>query len=129
MAATKSRGRPEYEPTDEEREKVRVLKASSSMTNEAISEALGISVPTLRKYFSADLEVGAAKVTAEIIMARYNSAKAGNVAAQNKFLEMAGALPPRPHSQPKAAKLGKKEILDEEAQVSRASPGWGDVLQ
>ena len=84
-------GRPPFQPTDEDHEKVRVLKAGA-MSQAAIAEALGISEPTLTKYFSQDLEIGAAKVTAEILMARYNSAKAGNVSAQNKLLEMAGAV-------------------------------------
>jgi transposase len=129
MAGNKNSGRLPFEPTDPDREKVRVCKAGG-MSNEAIATALGIAVHTLTKHFSADIELGAAKVTAEILMARYNSAKAGNVAAQNRVLETSGALPPKPSKPaPKGAAKGKKEILDEEAQVSRASPGWGDVLQ
>ena len=108
MAGNKNSGRPPYQPTDEEREKVRVLKAGG-MSNEAIAAALGISEPTLTKYFSSDIEVGAAKVTAEIMMARYNSAKAGNVAAQNKVLELAGAVRAQEKRAPAEPKPGKKE--------------------
>ena len=39
MAEKKPRGRPEYSPTEEEREKVRVLKAGG-MSREAIAEAI-----------------------------------------------------------------------------------------
>jgi hypothetical protein len=129
MAGNKNSGRPPFEPTEDQREKVRVCKAGG-MSNEAIAIALGIAPHTLTKHFFADVELGAAKVTAEILMARYHSAKAGNVAAQNRLLETAGALPPKPAKPaPRVPAKGKKEILDEEAQVSRASPGWGDVLQ
>jgi DNA-binding CsgD family transcriptional regulator len=108
MAGNKNSGRRAYDPTDAEREKVRVLKAGA-MSNEAIAEAIGISEPTLTKHFSLDLEVGAAKVTAEILMARYHSAKAGNVAAQNKLLDLAGAVRVQDRRTRAAPKMGKKE--------------------
>jgi len=59
MAGNKNSGRPEFVATDEDREKVRVLKAGG-MSLEAIAEAIGISEPTLRKYFGLDIEIGAA---------------------------------------------------------------------
>jgi DNA-binding CsgD family transcriptional regulator len=108
MAGNKNSGRRSYVPTDEEREKVRVLKAGA-MSNEAIAVAIGISEPTLSKHFSSDLEIGAAKVTAEILIARYNSAKAGNVAAQNKLLELAGAVRAQDKRTRAPKKMGKKE--------------------
>jgi DNA-binding CsgD family transcriptional regulator len=108
MAGNKNSGRRAYVPTDAEREKVRVLKAGG-MSNEAIATAIGISEPTLTKHFSSDIEVGAAKVTAEILMARYNSAKAGNVAAQNRLLELVGAVRAQEKRAPAVRKMGKKE--------------------
>lgn len=108
MAGNKNSGRKAIQPTDEDREKVRVLKAGG-MSNEAIAEAIGISEPTLSKHFLSDLEVGAAKVRADIIMARYRSAMDGNVSAQNKMLETAGAAQARDKRVPAAPKLGKKE--------------------
>lgn len=108
MPGNKNSGRKAYQPTDEEREKVRVLKAGG-MSNEAIAEAIGISEPTLSKHFSSDLEIGAAKVTAEVLMARYRSAMGGNVSAQNKMLEQVGAVRARDKRAPAPPKLGKKE--------------------
>lgn len=127
MAGNKNSGRPAYVPTDEDREKVRVLKAGG-MSNEAIAEALSISEPTLRKYFALDLEVGAAKVTAEVIMARYRSAIAGNATAQNKWLDAAGAVPPKPRRKAEP-KLGKKEIAQAEAETAHEASDWGSILQ
>lgn len=108
MAGNKNSGRKAYAPSDEEREKVRVLKAGG-MSNEAIAEAVGISEPTLTKHFSSDLEIGAAKVTADVLMARYRSAIGGNVSAQNKMLEQVGAVRAQEKRSPATPKLGKKE--------------------
>lgn len=127
MAEKKARGRPEFVVTDEDREKVRVLKAGG-MSNEAIAEAIGISEPTLRKHFSLDLEVGAAKVTADVLMARYRSAMGGNVSAQNKWLEAAGAIPPKPRKV-KEKPVGKKEAAQAEAETAHQSSDWGSLLQ
>lgn len=118
MAGNKNSGRPEYAATDEEREKVRVLKAGG-MTNVAIAEAIGISEPTLRKHFSSELDRATAKVRAEMLMARYHAAKGGNVQAQNKMLELVGAsaadsrLKERERAEPK---LGKKEERQQAAE-------------
>lgn len=90
MAGNKNSGRPEFVPTDEQREKVLVLKAGG-MSQEAIAEAVGISVPTLTKHFPSELDRATAKVRADVLMARYRSAMGGNVSAQNKMLELVGA--------------------------------------
>ncbi len=129
VTAKKGRGRPEYVPTDEDREKVQILRAQG-MSKEAIAAAVGIHHETLTKHFSVDMECAVAKRTAEVMMARYRSAIGGNVSAQNKFLELAGALPPKPpRIAPKAPVRGKKEVIEEEAQVDQAGPGWGELLQ
>lgn len=128
MTTKKGRGRPEFVPTDEDREKVQILRAQG-MSKEAIAAALGIHHETLTKHFSVDMECAVAKRTAEVMMARYRSAIGGSVPAQNKFLELAGALPPKPARPPKAPAKGKKEVLEEQAKVEQATPGWGDLLQ
>ena len=111
MSGNKNSGRPEFSPTDEEREKVRVLKAGG-MSNEAIAEVIGISDTTLRKHFSAELDKATAKVRAELLMARYRSAMGGNVSAQNKMIEQVSANAAQEKRAPKEVKppkLGKKE--------------------
>lgn len=108
MAGNRNSGRPAYAPTDDEREKVRVLKAGG-MSNEAIAEAIGISEPTLRKHFSSELDRATAKVRADLMMARYRSAMGGNVAAQNKMIEQVSAAQVQEKRAPKPEKLGKKE--------------------
>ena len=122
MAGNKNSGRPEFAPTDEDREKVGVLKAGG-MSNEAIAEVIGISEPTLRKHFSLELDRATAKVRAELLMARFRSAMGGNVSAQNKMIEQVTAIDVQtrraPEKQPKEPKLGKKE----EQQIAAQSVG------
>jgi predicted ArsR family transcriptional regulator len=123
------RGRPEFVPTDDDRERVQVLKAQG-MSNEAIAAALDIHQQTLVKHFSIELECAVAKKTADVMMARYRSAMGGSVPAQNKFLELAGAMPPsklKPKA-PRAPKLGKKEVAIEEAQHAHEGSDWSDLV-
>lgn len=96
------------------------------MTMVAISEAIGVSEPTIRKHFSLELDRATAKVRAEITMARYRAALGGNVSAQNQMLLQLGAVPDKP-SKAKEPKLGKKEEADLAAQ--EPSPEWGEILQ
>lgn len=129
MTTTKrARGRPEYVPTDELREKVQVLRAQG-MSKEAIAVALDISTETLTKHFSLELECAVAKKTADVMMARFRSAIGGSVPAQNKFLELAGAVPPQPKKPPRTPKLGKKEQADVDAQAAPGDSDWGSILQ
>ncbi|KRA42106.1 hypothetical protein [Devosia sp. Root635] len=118
MAGNKNSGRHEFQPTDEQREKVLVLKAGG-MSQEAIAEAVGISVPTLTKHFPSELDRATAKVRADVLMARYRSAMGGNVSAQNKMLELVGAsaadekVKGRERKEPA---LGKKEQRQQAAE-------------
>lgn len=127
MTTKKGRGRPAYVPTDDDREKVQILRAQG-MSKEAIAEALGIHYQTLATHFSMDLEVAVAKKTAEVMMARYRAAVGGSVPAQNKFLELAGAIPPKPVKAAKPPKLGKKEEAQIEAE-RLPDDEWGNLLQ
>ena len=119
MAGNKNSGRSEFAPTDEDREKVRVLKAGG-MSNVGIADVIGISEPTLRKHFSLELDRATAKVRAELLMARYRSAMGGNVSAQNKMIEQVAAIDAQnkraPEKTEKKPKLGKKEELRQAAE-------------
>lgn len=109
MSGNENSGRPAYEPTDDARKNVRILKACG-MSHEAIAEVLGISEPTLKKHFFLDLDIATAVVRAELILARYNSAMSGNVSAQNKMIERVEANAAQEKRAPdKEPKLGKKE--------------------
>ncbi len=131
MAGNKNSGRRPFQPSEEDREKVRVLKAGG-MTNDAVATAIGISVPTLTKHFAHELDVGTAKTRAELLLALHRSAMGGNVAAQKKALELVTAAAAsdalKDREQPSAgpaeapvAKKGKKELQQEAAETVAGS--------
>lgn len=123
-------GRPPYEPTEELREKVRVLKAGG-MSDTAVASVIGISVPTLTKYYSFELEEGAAKVQADVLMARYRAAMGGNVTAQNKLIEQINMVPKRKPGRPAVEReepVGKKDAANKAAQTAHEGTGWAELL-
>ena len=120
-------GRPEYIPRAEDQQKVQILRAQG-MSKQAIAVALGIAAHTLNKYFANDLEIAVAARTAAVLMARYHAAIGGNIAAQNKFLELAGMVPPKPKRRVKPARLGKKERATLDAHTADRGTEWEDLL-
>ena len=83
---------PPFRPSSEQRERVGIL-AASGLSEDAIARALGISRPTLRKHFREDMLTERAKRKAQVLLAMYNAAIRGNVAAQKAWLKRAGLLP------------------------------------
>lgn len=81
-----SGGRKKYRPTSAERDKVSLL-AATGQPFEAIGRVLGISVPTLRRAFKAELETAISVKMSEVLLAMHKSAMSGNVQAQTKLLE------------------------------------------
>lgn len=94
----------------------------------AIAVALDIAAETLNKHFAFDLEIAVAKRTAAVMMARYRAAIGGNVAAQSKFLELAGAVPPKRKRRAKPARLGKKDQATLDARTAGQGTDWEDLL-
>jgi hypothetical protein len=58
-------GRPEHEPTAQQRTNVEVL-AGYGLKHRAIAAFIGISAPTLRKHYGKELMIGDAKVQAKL---------------------------------------------------------------
>ena len=71
---------PPHEPTDDQRKKVQ--RASGlGLPHEQISALVGISPPTLRKYYSLELGLGKAESSAAIADTLFNKAQAGDTTA------------------------------------------------
>jgi len=114
-----SRGRPQFQPTNEQRSQCAIL-AAGRMPEDDIAAAIGVSRPTLRKHFADELTTGAAKRNAAVLLALYATALAGNVAAARTWLAR--------QADEQGALLGKK--AQREADAAEAPPGaWADLIR
>lgn len=123
---TNQGGRPPFEPTDEMRERVSIA-AGAGMSHEEIAIGLGISRPTLTKYFEAELSEGAYARRLDVVEAMYRAAMKGNVTAQRTYIEMTPRAAAAP--EPKAPKVGKKEQADLDAKTAAEGTEWSTLLR
>ena len=125
-----TRGRPEHEPTAEKRLRVAVLRAINQ-THTEIAAALGISEPTLRRHYSAELKGGLAQKRAEVLIRLWHEVEAGNVSAIKEFLrqvdksDLAGPRAPRPAKPPR---LGKKAQAIVDAATPDPTTSMGELM-
>lgn len=106
------------------------------MTVEDIAIRVGLSEPTLRKYYFRELGDGPAVARALVLEAIFEKAKAGNVSAARLMLaqfDKGDTAPPirPPLSDPVAKKeppLGKKAQADVDAVTAHEDTGWGPLL-
>lgn len=122
-------GRPEFKPTSAQREQVEILVAAR-LSEQAIADAIGIAKMTLRKHFAAELYNGPAR-NAEILVAMFKTALAGNVTAQRAWLQRVEMTPPRAareKPEPKPKSLGKKEEQALAAAAPPADPSWAELV-
>lgn len=143
-----SGGRKSYQATERDREKVAVL-VSSGLTVEQIARAMALSEPTLRRAFKVELETGAIRKRAEMLVALHRTALKGNVAAQKEALAImdranleelqnqlrgkgkADAPPPAgasPAAPPAADALGKKEQANLDAHGVVTQGPWASLI-
>lgn len=149
--ATRKPGRPPFKPTAAMREKV-AIAVGGGMKHEEIAEALGITKPTLYKYFDAELSRVAVQKRMETLVALQKSAKKGNVAAIKAYLNLvptttaSGDLPgetagapaapaaasagtaPQPLQQVSTLPLGKKEAAQAAAGTAQIGTEWENLL-
>lgn len=122
-------GRPRYEPTDRDRNKIKLLLALG-WSNERMANALSISLSTLKRYFRAELKVRD-RMRDQLIARRFEiameQANAGNVAALRELGRMievndrmeierslgSSSKNDKPEAMPE--KLGKKVITQQKA--------------
>jgi hypothetical protein len=97
------------------------------MSHEEIALGLGISRPTLEKYFEAELSTGAYAKRLEVLAAMHGAALKGNVAAQKAYLALEPGLA-APPAEKTAEPLGKKEQQNKDAVTAAAGTDWADLL-
>ncbi len=133
-------GRKVYQPERSDREKVAVL-VSSGMAIDQIARAMGLSEPTLRRAFKAELETGAIRKRADMLVALHRTALKGNVAAQKEALaimdrarleklqdEVRGKAAGKPEA-PAADPIGKKEQAQLDAHGVVTKGPWSKLVR
>jgi hypothetical protein len=129
--------RPAFKPTPMQRRKV-AAAAAGGMSHDSIALALGITRPTLVKYFDAELTTGAAQKRMEALDALFAAAKKGNVSAIKTVLLVSGPTEPpqppapeegdKPAAAPTPTRLGKKEAQQIAARSAQDGTDWADLL-
>lgn len=120
--------RPEWTPTDEQRNTV-AIAAGGGMSHEEIAIGLGISRETLEKHCARELTEGAYLRRAEVVSAMHGAALKGNASAAREYLSKQPqvAAPPEP-TEARPEKLGKKEQQDRDAKTAARGTEWDRLL-
>ena len=113
-----SRGRPQFQPTNEQRDQCSIL-AAGRMAEADIAAAFGITRPTLRKHFADELTTGAAERNAAVVVQLYRAAMDGNVAALRLWLAR--------QADQQAETLGRKAQREADA-ADPPPPEWADLI-
>lgn len=114
-------GRPPFEPNDTLRRQVLIL-AGQGNPNEPIAEVIGISEPTLRKYFQPELKRGRMLGLTQNTKRLHDAAAKGNVTAMI-WLDKTRYGVREPND------VGKKQIVNEVACVADRGTKWDGLLQ
>lgn len=129
-----NRGRPPYEPTERDRNKVKLLMALG-WVNSRIANAIGVSPATLKRYFRADMKQRDAmrdRLDARRFEIAFEQASAGNVTAlrelgamidRNDRMEIErsmGKADGDDEQPPSRDKLGKKMVAEQRAHAADA---------
>lgn len=131
MVAKKTAGRPPYAPSDKDRKMVEAL-CGFGIPAEKIAHVLGVSLPTVHKYFAAELERGAATVEAKLVgnLLRLSNGNDGTALKATIFALTTrfGYSQYAPLPVAKEPPLGKKAALEIEAETGHKDTSWGALL-
>ncbi len=140
--APAKRGRPPHVVTMKTRNRVNMLVALG-WTNPRIACAMGVTLPTLHKYYFYELkqrDVARDRLELRRLEMAWELAEGGNVGAFKEFgrlMERNDAMvadrafrgeEPTEARPTKSEKVGKKELAQAAAEQAEASPTWGDDL-
>jgi hypothetical protein len=125
------RGRPAYQPSDKDRRIAEAL-AGWAIPQERIARVIGVDPKTLRKHFGDELDVGSAKLEAQLAQNLLRIAQGHDrqaliatiFALKTRFGWVEACHPPRepPLGKKEAAALRAAEIMDGDS-------SWGDLLK
>jgi len=120
-AAKKTKGRPAYEPDAKTREQVKAIGAMGHSA-EDIGKVIGLSAPTIRKYYMHELEVGQIEALAMVAQSLHKQALKGHVTACIFILKCKGGW------KEDGDGLGKKELQELLAKVAQKGTDWDKLL-
>ena len=125
------RGRPAYQPSEKDRRIAEAL-AGWGIPQERIARVIGVDPKTLRKHFPEELDVGSAKLEAQLAQNLLRIAQGHDrqaliatiFALKSRFGWMEATPPPR------EPPLGKKEAAARRAaEIAEGDSSWGDLLK
>ena len=129
-------GKPPYKPKPADRRNVELMKADN-WSDDRIAHRLGISRPTLLKYFDNELQYGIDSERLKTLQYLEAAAKKGNASAIKMKLTMLGvaagqeAIDAGAGDQQRAARvqpIGKKEVELQAALDAGKNSEWGEDL-
>ena len=130
----KRNGRPPYEPTDAVREQVKTMSGFGVLDYQ-IAMVIGISQPTLKKYFSTELAVGEVIANNNVARSLYRKATGdgnGSVIAAMFWLKCRAGWQekrdPAVAPEPKPEPLGKKAQREADALTAQQGTSWEQLL-
>lgn len=132
-------GRKRHRRLPQVAEKIGVMRATGA-TVEDVAAALGLSEPTLRKYYFRELSEGAQIARRVLVEAMWKKALEGNVSAAKfirdefpkgdaeAFVNASRPAARQTGATPLATPTGKKEAAQLAAQTAGQGTDWGDDL-
>lgn len=110
------------------RRKVAVA-AGGGMSHEEIAIALGVSRPTLEKYFEHELSVGAQQKRMAVLLAMEKAAKKGSVAAARFYTQNPIRIASEEGDEPLPPPVGKKAQANADAKTADEGTEWERLLR
>lgn len=133
------RGRKRHRRNPQVAQKIALMRSTGSTVEDVVLN-IGLSAPTLRKYYLRELDEGSTLARQEILQAQYQRAMAGSAASAKLVLaeiERNGFVPRIADAAAQAAAaaspsnkpLGKKEQATLDAQSAGLETEWGADLR
>jgi len=118
----------EHEPNEQDRRTVETM-SSHGIPHMDIARVIGLSLPTMYKWYKQELDTGATKANSMVAQSLYQKALGngnGAVAACIFWLKVrAGWIEPRPEE----AQPGKKELQQRTAATAGVGTEWANDLE
>jgi hypothetical protein len=119
-------GRPPYVPSEKDRHQVKTL-AAMHIPDYDIAKVMGLSGPTLRKYFFEELERAHIEANARVAQSLFQQAtnkEKPNVSAAIFWLKCKGGW-----REDGGESIGKKEMREAVAKTADRGTDWENLLQ